>query len=996
MRLLKITLVGMLLAAWQASLIADEDLFRQKVAPIFAAHCVRCHNANDPKGEFALDNGEAFSESGYAEAGNAANSHLIDVVISDDPATRPDMPKTGPVLSKSEVATLRLWIDQGAQWPTGYVVAQDQLDRFDWWSLKPIKTPGIPSFDDADAKAWIRTPIDAFILSKLRDHRLSPTVVADRRTLIRRLYYDLTGLPPSYEQVIEFENDPAENAYERLVDQLLDSPRYGERWARHWLDVVKYADTCGYDKDKLRPNAWPYRDYVIRSLNSDKPYARFVQEQVAGDALYPGQPDGILGLGFIAAGPWDFIGHVEVPETKTDGKVARNLDRDDMVSNMFNTFCSATIQCARCHDHKFDPFTQQHYYGLQAVFAAVDRADRVYDDDPAVASQRIALEQRVEKLEGELADVEASIANAGGEELVDLDRQLRQIAQSVKRPEFGFHSQIAATADEEKWVELEFAEPRSFSQIILRPCHDDFAGIGAGFGFPARFRVEIDNRVIFDRTDVNFPNPALQPVTIPANVNGTRIRVVATRLAERKQDFIFALAELEVVDSEGQSIAPAATVHALDSIEAPSRWRKSNLNDNIWYDNASSSERIQALKQQRQILLQSAIGQSVIDKQQSLKAGLKSATAEIAGLPTGKLVYAAATKFPPQGNFHPTNGAPREIRWLHRGDVQSPRDVAVASVLPLNANDPHILQLNNSADESERRAELAKWLTSRNHPLTWRSIVNRVWHHHFGSGIVKTPNDFGRMGAVPTHPELLDWLAAEFRDRGGSLKQLHRMIVNSSVYRQSSSSSLITGSNSGLNSPTASELDPLKVDAENRLLWRMNRRRLSAEEIRDSVLLSSGRLNLKMGGPGYYLFDLEKTEHSPHYEYHEFDHNDENSYRRSIYRFIVRSQPNPYMTTLDCADSSQSTPARTETQTPLQSLTMLNSSFHLTMARRFESQILEETKSVDRQVEIAIQRSLGRSPTSEERKLMTGYVRKHGLANLCRILFNMSEFVYVD
>ena len=285
-----------------------------------------------------------------------------------------------------------------------------------------------------------------------------------------------------------------------------------------------------------------------------------------------------------------------------------------------------------------------------------------------------------------------------------------------------------------------------------------------------------------------------------------------------------------------------------------------------------------------------------------------------------------------------------------------------------------------SDKEAPLRAELARWLTSNEHPLVWRSVVNRVWQYHFGRGIVNTPNDFGRMGSPPTHPELLDWLAAEFRERGQSLKQLHRLIVTSNVYRQSSQNNQAM----------------TMIDGSNQYLWRMNRRRMSAEEIRDSVLAVSGALDKRMGGPGFYLFKLEKTEHSPHYEYHKFDPADPASHRRSIYRFIARSQPNPYMSTLDCADSSQSTPRRTETLTSLQALSLLNNRFNLVMAERFAQRLSRERDSLPLQVDRAMQLAVGRNPSDEERESLVAYARQHGLPNLCRMLFNLSEFVFVD
>jgi hypothetical protein len=315
---------------------------------------------------------------------------------------------------------------------------------------------------------------------------------------------------------------------------------------------------------------------------------------------------------------------------------------------------------------------------------------------------------------------------------------------------------------------------------------------------------------------------------------------------------------------------------------------------------------------------------------------------------------------------------------LHRGEVTQPLQPAVPGVLPLG--DDFAWQLSPSASDGERRAALARWLTRKDHPQVWRSIVNRVWQYHFGVGIVSTPNDFGKMGALPTHPQLLDWLACEFRDGGQSFKQLHRLIVNSATYRQ------------------ASTHDPVKakIDGGNRYLWRMNRRRLTAEEIRDSILLVSGALDLKMGGPGYYLFGLEKTEHSPHFQYHKFDYADPSSHRRSIYRFIVRSQPDPWMTTLDCADSSQSTPKREETLTALQALSLLNNQFNLVMADRFAERLDAETQTLREQVGDAFRLVVQRQPAPGELDDLVAYADRHGLANLCRILFNLSEFVFID
>ncbi len=338
----------------------EEDFFRREVAPLFERRCLSCHNAIDRKGGGSFSTEEDVMSTGWIEPGQPDQSLLIQVLLPEDGEHSPRMPRDSTPLTATQIDTLRRWIADGAQWSGTEPLEEPVIQDFNWWSFRSISRPAVPEIPGVDH------PIDAFIREKLRENSLTPSAEADRRTLIRRVTFDLTGLPPTPEEIAAFEADQSPDAWEKLIDRLLASPQYGERWARHWLDVVKYADTCGYDKDKLRPNAFPYRDYVIRAFNEDKPYPRFIAEQLAGDVLYPGTPDGIVALGFIAAGPWDFIGHVEVPESKIDGKVARNLDRDDMVSNALNTFCSVTIQCARCHNHKFDPFTQQHYYSLQA------------------------------------------------------------------------------------------------------------------------------------------------------------------------------------------------------------------------------------------------------------------------------------------------------------------------------------------------------------------------------------------------------------------------------------------------------------------------------------------------------------------------------------------------------------------------------------------------------------------------------------------------------
>jgi len=726
---------------------------------------------------------------------------------------KPLMPKAGGPLEAAEVELMRRWIGEGAgdDTPAG---ATGQ-----WWSLKPLGRPQ-PS---AWKSSWARTPIDAFIVARHAEKGLAASPEADRRTLIRRLTYNLHGLPPAPEEIDAFLNDRSPDAYEKLIDRLLASPRYGERWGRHWLDVAHYGETHGYDKDKPRRNAWPYRDYVIRAFNTDKPYARFVEEQIAGDVLYPEEPDGVVATGFLAAGPWDFVGHVELREGTVDKEITRLLDRDDMVASVMSSFLSVTAHCARCHDHKFDPISQEDYYSLQAVFAGVDRADRPYDADPGVHRARRPL---LDERRAILADLQKPLdlaARVTSPELRRLDEQLRQLRRK------------------------------------------------------------------------KAPQPEVDSLT-----------------AERK-----------------------VLVYSL--LEEPARTQLSTL-----------------------------------------EARLTQADRRLAELAAPGLVYAAANVFERQGSFAPA-WSPRPVHVLARGNVEAPGKPAAPGALSCVSGLAARFRLEPSDWEGARRAALARWITDPANPLTWRSIVNRVWHYHFGAGLVDTPNDFGRLGSLPTHPELLDWLATKFRDSGGSLKKLHKLILTSSVYRQSS----------GHHSERA------RLDADNRYLWRMNRSRLDAESLRDAVLYASGNLDPRRGGPSVEMFHFQ-DDHSPRYDYARFDVDDPNGRRRSVYRFIVRSVPDPFLESLDCPDPSISTPKRNTTLTAIQALALLNNPFMVRQGEHFARRVRAARGGLAGQIVEVYRLALGRPPSAEESSLLSAYAARHGVENLCRMVFNSNEFVFVD
>jgi cytochrome c553 len=818
---------------------STQILFDRDIRPILATRCLNCHGEKRQSGGLRPD-AQASAMSGGSSgqvivAGKAMESLLYQRVTAPNEGQR--MPPIAEPLSPAEISALKTWIDAGAVWPGGEGRAgegekgragEGRNDQLQHWAWQPIKRPAVPILN---AQSPIRNPIDSFIAARLAQAGMKMSPEADRRTLIRRLSFDLLGLPPAPEEVASFANDRDPRAYEKLVDEMLASPRYGERWARHWLDIVHYGDTHGYDKDKPRPNAWPYRDYVVRALNEDKPYARFVEEQIAGDALYSGSRDGVIALGFISAGPWDLIGHAELPETKTDGKIARHLDRDDMVANTMGTFTSVTVHCAQCHNHKFDPITQEDYYSLQSVFSALDRADKKYFPDPALTEGFNRLDFRRREISERKRAIEGAGAREAGEAVVKLDAR---IAEAAKKP---------ASAGE---------------------------------------------------------------------------------LAE--------------------------------------------------------------LKSQRAQAIEAALKPETRAERDAINAELAQLNEKLSRFPEPEVVFAGTVHYG-LGDFRGTGadgGKPRPTYLLARGQVTTPVREVGPGALSLLSFQPARFAVPKDAPESARRVALARWITDPQNPLTWRSITNRVWQYHFGVGLVATPNDFGLNGAAPSHPELLDYLAAEFRDGGGSLKRLHKLMVMSATYRQASK---------GNPANTRAE----KVDANNTLLWRQNRRKLEAEAVRDSVLAVTGNLDLTMGGPGWQDFVIERPEHSPHYQYGLADPNDRRTWRRSIYRFIVRSQTQPWMTALDCADPSMRVDRRNESISPLQALALLNNGFMVTQAQHFAERLQQERPDdLAHQIERAHYLAFGRAPTAAERKRSIAFARSYGLPNLCRALLNLNEFAFAD
>jgi hypothetical protein len=971
----------------------EDVFFRERVAPVLQARCVGCHGGTAPKGGLALTSADKLAAGGDTGTAIVPGKPTDSLLYASVSGPRPRMPKKGQPLSAEEQEAIKAWIRSGAKWPAGLTLERSEDD---WWSLKDLDRPALPQ---VKRPGWVRTPVDAFILARLERAGLDPNPEADRRTLIRRLTFDLHGLPPSPEDVAAFVSDPSPDAYERLVDRLLASPRYGERWGRHWLDVVHYADTHGYDKDKRRDNAWPYRDYVIRSFNEDKPYGEFIREQLAGDVVRPGDPTARIATGFIAAGPWDFVGHVELREGTVEKEKTRVLDRDDMVSNALATFCSVTIHCARCHDHKFDPIAQKDYYRLQAVFAGVARGDRPLGD-PQHLARREALHRRRQELTAKKEQLQKSVAELSSPELVRARVELEELrarlaartpAAGPPSATNGYHSAIEPGPNVTKWVQVDLGRAYPIDEVRLVPARPTDFPDTPGFGFPPRYSLLLSEdpsfrepAVAIEETARDVPNPGGEDVIVPlAGRKARYVRVVAHKLWKRTDDYVFALAELEVL-SNGRNVARGAAVTALDSIEAgrwstrhlvdghDSRRQRPDLNDAgvraALEEVRGIRERIRRAEGHVKELAAALVTAEVREELARVERDLAAVGAEEKALPPEPKVYAVVPV------------PPRPISVLHRGDVEQPRGrVTPGALACVRQLDPNF-RLAADSPEGARRQALADWIADRRNPLTWRSIANRVWHYHFGKGLVDTPNDFGRNGSPPSHPELLDWLAAQFRDGGQSFRALHRVIVLSATYRQSS----------------ASRAEGARLDADNRLLWRMNRQRLDAECVRDAVLAVSGKLDLRMGGPGFELFRF-KDDHSPVYDHAAAGVNDHpETWRRTVYRFTVRSVPNPFLDCLDCADPNVNTPVRNSTLTALQALALLNDPFMLRQAGFFAERLRARTADPAGQVRLAVELAFGRPPTADEAARLTDYAREHGLAALCRLLFNANEFVFID
>jgi hypothetical protein len=972
--------------------VGDPVNFDRDIQPLLV-RCVHCHGSGKAKAGLRLDSREAATA--LLKSGNHAltpgqpdKSELLNRVLSSDVSGR--MPPKGEPLSRRQVEQLRRWIADGAVWPPH-------------WAYRPLTKAPVPR-DPAGlaGTGWAQTPIDHFILAKLAEWKLTPAPPADKRTLLRRVYLDLIGLPPTPAEYDAFLRDEAPDVYERVVDRLLASPHYGERQARHWMDVVHFAETHGHDQDRPREHAWPYRDYLIRSFNEDKPYGRFVQEQVAVDVLWPDDVAWAAAIGFLAAGPWDESSLRDIREDSLDREIGRYLDRDDIVSTVMSTFSSTTIHCARCHDHKFDPITQEEYYGLQAVFAATDKANRTYDADPQVAAARRRLIEQKARLPKQQETADRALLEAGLQAEVAEWQQngaaARAIWQVLEPADMKSAAGATLTREADRSVFSSGSRPEADTYTIV--AHTELPNVTAiqlevlsderlpqrGPGRQENGNLHLNEFIVSAAPRDRTANPkkiAWQTAKADFDQDGWTV----AGAIDGKPETAWGIYP-RVGQSHRAVFVPAKPIANANgttlTFQLEQTHGRGHLIGRLRFAVTAAAKPLEAETLPPAIVAICKIAAAErTDRQRAELAAYylkQKLDRELATLPAQQRVYCGTSRFEADGSFRPAS-APRAVHVLERGDIRKPKTLAQPGALSLIPGLEHRFRMADPNDEGARRAALARWLAEPGNGLTWRSIANRVWQTHFGRGLVDTPNDFGRMGSPPTHPELLDWLAVALQENGGSLKSLHRLIVTSAAYRQSS----------------RHDASFAAIDGDNRYLWRMNRQRLDAESIHDALLHASGKLDVTMGGPSVKQFIQTPGIHvTPNVDYANFNVDDRANYRRSVYRFIFRTLPDPFMECLDCPDGAQLTPVRSASVTALQALSLLNDKFVVRQTEHIARRVAHEQSDVGPQVNELYRLLFGRSPTPQEAEEVAAYAARHGLANACRVLVNTSEFIFID
>ncbi|HUG93719.1 MAG TPA: DUF1553 domain-containing protein [Planctomycetaceae bacterium] len=977
--------------------------FQEHIAPLLSRHCLECHNATDRRGGLDLSDWRQAAQGG--ESGPAIVAAKPDESLLWQYVEGDDMPRERPPLSAGEKQALRKWIADGAIWGAPkidpFLATTSRRAGYDWWSLQPVRRVEPPKVNES---AWVRNEIDAFILARLEQEGLKPSPAADRRTLIRRLSFDVTGLPPSPEDIERFVSDSDPRAYETLVDRLLDSPHYGERWARHWLDVIRYGESQGYERNRIREHIWRFRDWVIQAFNDNLPFDEFVRRQIAGDVLYPDDLGALLATGYHVCGTWDQVGFLE--GSKEMQKSVRQDDLEDLVATLGQAFVGLTINCARCHDHKFDPISQREYYQVSALLGGVAQEKdersgiRLSFNPQREAELKRQIEGATRSLAALEADVRARFAPAEKREPLAGLKALYRLDDKQDGPVAdGSGAEIAAPLEPAETIPFATREPvgklvqavkksGAFSaEVWITPGKKQQTG-------PARIltiSADASRRNITlghegDKLDLRFRTTktdgnGLPSLTAPeGTVRAERMHVVYT--------FREGVSRLYV---DGKPVAEQPTGGDLSNWDEGFRLALGNelTGDRPWdgkfhfaalYDRAldetqirhhfeTQSSDLRAIEPVEQILVRA--GEDDRQRYAEHASELTRLREELRTVEFEGTAHVIIPKQPPV--FH----------VLERGDHRRSGEAVAPAGLKALAGVSGDFGLAPDAPEAERRVKLAEWLTDRRNPLTARVFVNRVWYYHMGQGIVDTPSDFGFNGGRPSHAELLDTLAARFIEGGWNVKELHRLILGSATYRQHSR---VVNDRAG------------QTDADNRLLWRANRRRLEGEAVRDAILAVSGALNPQMGGPSYRDVKVGGGVMGTNAEFTEpTGEFSESTRRRTIYRLWARSGNLPMLEALDCPDPTVMIPRRTQTITPLQALSLLNNGFSERCAGMFAERVRGEAgEEVGRQIDRAWQLAVGRAPRDAERAAAEPFVREFGLEQLCLTLFNTNEFLFVE
>ena len=935
--------------------------FDRKIAPILAAHCFECHRGTEPKGKLDLSRRvTAFrgGESGPAVvAGDLYESLLWEMIEADE------MPPKHP-LPEGDKKVIREWIADGAMWGSDpidpFQYTSSRRAGYDWWSLQPLSKQLPPTVDD---DRWSRNEIDRFILAKLRAKGLAPSPRADPRTLVRLVYIDLIGLPPPTELIDQFQQDPLPAAWEQIVDDLLASQHYGERWARHWLDVVRFGESDGYEYNAPRETSWYYRDWLIRALNDDMPYDQFTRMQLAGDVLKPNTLEGTAAVGFLVAGTHNTV----LGASPTMKLVVRHEELEEIAGTVAQTFLGLTVNCARCHDHKFDPIAAREYYSFIAALNGVKHGEKNVRIQTDRTIQRNQLVQHKESLQNRL--IEIIIARTGlTSTTANQVRSKALIAANEKRKTYRVSLKVAPSV----WASAAQATVER-DGVMVNILRKDGSVLASHSSTPGAWK-----------SGKNANNYQLRTFDYTGDGTG-QIRVHLRPFPLHTGRFGGALDDLKIVDvASGETLfeesfdqlrqrhAPGSQAHTgrpVYFLGTSDRWEHSGIHSIHAVEHASGNFALQLFSGQGEVIVEGARTPA----EKKLRTEIDALERKLSSLPAGT-----------QSVYSVVPSRPGVTRVLLRGDVTSPTEEVAPGGIKAVKGVRATFDIDKASSDAERRRALADWISHRNNGLFHRVVVNRVWHYHFGQGIITSPSDFGFNGGRPSHPELLDWLATWFRENGYSLKKLHKLLVTSATYQQSSRS--IPEGN--------------RIDTGNRFLWRQNARRVEAEVLRDSILDIAGQLNRDPLGPGYR--DVKIVKVAPAYYYTPVYPVGNNFNRRTIYRWNVRGQRSALLDTFDCPDPSTKTPKRMVTTTPSQALSQWNHAFVLRMSEKLAERVKRELKRTqtdnasEQQVNHAWRLVLGRLPTSDEKAKCIRLVQDHGLTVLCRVLFNSNEFVLID